>query len=201
MSSHIERPTLPSIYELGLVPTLPDMTKLSLHDTEMTDARLLHHQRRTSASSASTLTSGMSSRSPSPTLYDEPTSRSDTKPKGSAKKLSPTPRTPSPSPPIANIPYALAPCPFDEADAVLLFPPPNENQGGKKGIMMLTGETMRQLRQPERRLARGARMQPYKFVRDTRRRSITPNDKTYDKLAARVVPGRGTCVPSQVYPQ
>ncbi|KAL1742286.1 hypothetical protein HDZ31DRAFT_43591 [Schizophyllum fasciatum] len=187
MPARTSRPTLPSIHELGLPPFLPDMASLSLNDVDMSDAT--SHRRRTSTSSTSTLTS--SSRSPSPTLYDEPTSRTDAKSPG--KRRSPAPRTPSPmsaaatAPPPAALPYALAPCPLSEADAVLLFPPHDKAQGPSRGIMMLTGESVRQLRHPERRIARGARLQPYKIVRDARRRSLADT--------------QGTCVPALVCPQ
>ncbi|KAI5825913.1 hypothetical protein K523DRAFT_282087 [Schizophyllum commune Tattone D] len=197
MPGRTSRPTLPSLHELGLVPPfLPDMSRLSLHDVEMTDEPPSHqHQRRTSTSSTSTLAS-TSSRSPSPTLYDDSTSRPALKAHGKPCKRSHAPRTPSPmsqpTPPVAALPYALAPCSLSEADAVLLFPPHDKSQGPSKGIMMLTGESVRQLRHPERRIARGARLQPYKIVRDTRRRSFSPTD---------AMPAQGTCVPAHVCSQ
>lgn len=81
------------------------------------------------------------------------------------------------SPPTSNVDsrYRLVRSTFENADAVLIVPPPSAPfvpplssiaRAPKGQGLLLVGEAMHQhLRHPQRNLAKGARMHPYRIVR------------------------------------
>ncbi|KAK7060997.1 hypothetical protein VNI00_000732 [Paramarasmius palmivorus] len=155
-----ERPTLPSLHTLDL-PTLPSSTRpssiylpvpspydsgrQSLHAHAPHYApRQLHRQRQLSTSTTTT------SRTPSPPLSDSDYfthSPSHSQSKQSGNNL------------------RLIPCSFDEADAVVVVPPPStcpEVEPSK--ALLLVGPALNHLRHPQRQIAKGARIHPYRFA-------------------------------------
>ena len=116
-----------------------------------------HHGRQVSTSSSHTSASCTISPSPSPSLSDADTEINQ-------------------SNPHTNTKFRLVPCPLDIADAVILVPSPNSyypipnlpnyvpRTGHGQGLL-LVGPALQQIRQPQRQLAKGARIHPYRVVR------------------------------------
>ncbi|KAF7316266.1 hypothetical protein MIND_00145300 [Mycena indigotica] len=80
--------------------------------------------------------------------------------------MSSSTRTPSPSPSDASTQSSptkltLVPCAFEEAEAVIVLPPTTKPGKG----FLLTGQSLAQLRLPQRQLAKEVRdrMHPYRF--------------------------------------
>lgn len=179
MTQGSERPTLPSIHTLELPlltrSTLPNVqyapeinavsaysasdTLQSAHDffsCVQRPVRLniptnkMNHDRRVSTSSSAT----SSSRSCSPTSPQDSFSS----------------RLPSTLP--SN--FRLIPCEMENAEAVILFPPPGaqdanvcnySTRNGKGGGILLVGPALHKIcRNPQRPLAKGARVHPYRVA-------------------------------------
>ncbi|KAJ7100089.1 hypothetical protein B0H15DRAFT_796783 [Mycena belliarum] len=131
-----ERPTLPSLHTLNLLPP-------SYHRRASTYDSLCqtpHTFRRASTAS--------SSRTPSPTPSDASSNLSG----GSSPSSAVSPK------------LTLVPSAFDEADAVLVVPPPGHGAAGSKPLL-LTGAALAHLRHPQRQIAKGTRLHPYRFAR------------------------------------
>jgi len=165
------RPTLPSLRSLDLpTPSLREkMELLRFNDTHdsyecSTPTRFQPRNRQTSISSSVTATSRSSSMSPPPSDFSAPSS-------GLIKTSSPTP--------VDAPRYRLVRSTFENADAVLIVPPPTApfvpplsssatpaNNFQKGQGLLLVGSAMRHhLRYPQRNIARGARIHPYRIVR------------------------------------
>jgi len=125
-----------------------------------------YHGRRFSTSSSRTNNSRNTS--PSPSLYSDSDS-TPTEAWGSSTKL------------------RLEPCPLEEASAVIFVPPeahplhPQTNwfshQTKGKGLF-LVGPALLQVRHPQRPLAKGARLHPYKIVHGSRTKSSTSSRRS-----------------------
>ncbi|KAF8190456.1 hypothetical protein BJ912DRAFT_965156 [Pholiota molesta] len=158
MTNGSERPTLPSIHTLEL-PLLTRSTLSNVQYAPEINARpirfnvptnKMNHDRRVSTSSSAT----SSSRSSSPT----------SPPDGFSSRL------PSTLPPN----FRLVPCEMENAEAVILFPPPGaqdanvsnySTHNGKGGGILLVGPALHKIcRNPQRPLAKGARVHPYRVA-------------------------------------
>ncbi|KAH7913297.1 hypothetical protein BJ138DRAFT_1178154 [Hygrophoropsis aurantiaca] len=172
------RPTLPPLHTLGL-PIGKAGTRLP-HIDELYDAYDLNHQ--TSHSHIS---------------HKYPQSRQTRKVSISSSTSS---RTPSPTPSISplratrpNLPHPtliqkatkirLVPTTLEDADAIVFVPPQTASLPGASATtpvsqnqqpLLLVGPALAHLRHPQRQLAKGARIHPYRIVRgpaDSRRAS------------------------------
>ncbi|KAI6116198.1 hypothetical protein EDD16DRAFT_554826 [Pisolithus croceorrhizus] len=77
----------------------------------------------------------------------------------------------------------LVPATLENADAVVVIPPPlPASQGRQPQPLLLMGPALQRFRQPNRRLAKGARVHPYQIVRGVtephghRRPPMTPTN-------------------------
>ncbi|ESK96484.1 hypothetical protein Moror_6992 [Moniliophthora roreri MCA 2997] len=154
-----ERPTLPSLHTLDL-PTLTSDAKprvylptpsaydfgrqsMHAHAAHYTHVPRLQRQRQLSTSTTTT------SRTPSPPLSESeylipPAPQSESKRTG------------------ANV--RLIPCSFEEADAVVVVPPPSTCPDIEPSkALLLVGPALNHLRHPQRQIAKGARIRPYRF--------------------------------------
>ncbi|KAF9528367.1 hypothetical protein CPB83DRAFT_854488 [Crepidotus variabilis] len=113
------------------------------------------HGRNVSSSSSCTVVS----RNPSPTPSSDSESDSSSDAESSTK-------------------FRLVPCPLEEADAAILVPPQDTplaprstnyvaRNGKGKGVL-LVGPALEHVRHPQRPLAKGARLHPYRIVRGSR---------------------------------
>jgi len=189
------RPTLPPIHTLNLPllsrpkhthvkyqhhDNLVRLCYLLSHRSDLSNAFLFppqrcsplnashdhHHGRQVSTSSSQTSASCAVSPSPSPSDADSEMNHSNS----TGTKL------------------RLVPCPLEMADAVILVPPPDDahhipnlpnyvpRSGHGQGLL-LVGPALQHVRQPQRQLAKGARIHPYRVVRgentqNSRRSSI-----------------------------
>ncbi|KAJ7629355.1 hypothetical protein DFH06DRAFT_1480356 [Mycena polygramma] len=101
----------------------------------------------------STSTTSSTSRTPSPTPSDASFRTS------SSSSSSPT----SPS----NSKLTLVPSSFADADAIVVIPPPGTPHvpGTRPGQgLLLTGPALQLLRRPQRQIAKGTRLHPYRFA-------------------------------------
>ncbi|KAF5379078.1 hypothetical protein D9615_005971 [Tricholomella constricta] len=185
-----ERPTLPPLHSLGL-PNPSAGTTNALHELSYDNPSCPHlhipqwrHARQVSSSSSTT------SRSTSPTLFDSSSSRASspsTDPESSAPStpvLSISPlssRVPSTaSPNMPPLRFRLEPCTLDEAQAIVLIPPPSAPfvpststpaPQKKQQALLLLGPSM-QYRNPQRQLAKGARIHPYRIAPSQRKDAV-----------------------------
>lgn len=124
---------------------------------------LNHHGRQVSTSSSHTSASRTISPSPSPSPSDAVSEINH-------------------SNPHTNTKFRLVPCPLEVADAVILVPAPNAypipnspnyvpRTGHGRGLL-LVGPALQQIRQPQRQLAKGARIHPYRVVRGENKTQI-----------------------------
>ncbi|KIJ62141.1 hypothetical protein HYDPIDRAFT_114997 [Hydnomerulius pinastri MD-312] len=165
------RPTLPPLHTLDLprgnvqlprIHELYDLDDLSRQTAHLHIPSSLSYgrQRRQLSISSST-----TSRTPSPSPTCEPT-----------PCLRPSTNTPaSASYPAQKI--RLVPTTFENADAVVLISPPKAPHMTQPQPLLLVGPALQRLRQPQRQLAKGARLHPYRIVRgssDSRRPSTMP---------------------------
>ncbi|KAL0580494.1 hypothetical protein V5O48_001564 [Marasmius crinis-equi] len=171
------RPTLPSLHTLDL-PTLsttkPHLSGLpyALHDhgrpSRTIHAPYAHHQRPRQFSASS-------SRTPSPTLSDS--GDRDTSFVRASTSALPTPSLPQAK--QSNL--RLVPCSsLEDADAVVFVPPRSlQGQNEQSSALLLVGPALNDLRHPQRKIAKGARIHPYKFARrsDTLRTPAGPSDR------------------------
>jgi len=154
-----ERPTLPSIHALNLpLFSRPKHTQLKYQNYEhnmgcspLNAPNDYHHSRQVSTSSSHMSVSRTISPSPSPNSDADSQSNPDT-----GTKL------------------RLVPCPLETADAVILIPPPEDihhntpnyvSRSGHGQGLLLFGPALHHVRQPQRQLAKGARIHPYRVVR------------------------------------
>ncbi|TFK34434.1 hypothetical protein BDQ12DRAFT_738181 [Crucibulum laeve] len=158
-ASTSERPTLPPIHSLDL--PLLSRKPHTLHNdhNERQSCPPLEIPRYPRARQCSTSSSNTSvSRSPSPCLSST-----------SSSHLPPS------IPPIKHGKFTLVPCDLASANAVVLIPPPNTpfiptpghpspSQAKRGQALLLVGSALQHFRHPERPLAKGARMQPYRMV-------------------------------------
>ncbi|KAJ7774474.1 hypothetical protein DFH07DRAFT_1056886 [Mycena maculata] len=147
MSSHSssERPTLPSLHTLNLLP--PSYAQRpggsspydSYERPSCPRPNVAQHswpyKRRVSTSSST-------SRTPSPTPSDASSSASSSPTSPSKSKLT------------------LIPSSFADADAVVVVPPPN----GAGQSLLLMGPALEHLRHPQRQISKGTRLHPYRFA-------------------------------------
>ncbi|KAK0192714.1 hypothetical protein F5146DRAFT_1041169 [Armillaria mellea] len=155
----LQRPTLPSIRSLDLLPLCKEVdiadepSKYPLCPRVM--CQNYRMQRQASVSSTS-------SRTPS----------------------SPPSRHPSLTSP-SGIRFRLVPCTLDAADAVVVVPPPDapyipplsalQTSAGHappSQALFLVGPALQQFRQPYRPLSKGARVHPYRILRNGPGRSV-----------------------------
>ncbi|KAJ6584567.1 hypothetical protein B0H19DRAFT_1249530 [Mycena capillaripes] len=160
-SSSSERPTLPPLHTLNLLPApcAQHRKRGSPYDSyERTCPRLNVPQHSWPyARRVSTSTSSSTSRTPSP-------SPSDT---SSRTSSSSSPTSPS------KQKLTLVPSSFEDAEAIVVIPPPGAAHGrGQSQSLLLTGLALEHLRHPQRPLAKGTRLHPYRFARTSRRTSI-----------------------------
>ncbi|KAG5646350.1 hypothetical protein DXG03_003673 [Asterophora parasitica] len=186
-----ERPTLPPLASLGLpnpsTGTTNDSHDFSYDNTSCPRLHIPNWRRARQMSSSSSITS----RSTSPTLFDDASSsRSSTPPTDteftpSTPVLSITPLSPPHNPchssaPMAPFRFRLEPCTLDEAQAIVLIPPPSASfvpstitscpaPQQKQQALLLLGPSMQYFRNPQRQLAKGARMHPYRIAPSQRK--------------------------------
>ncbi|KAK0220167.1 hypothetical protein IW262DRAFT_1494313 [Armillaria fumosa] len=161
----LQRTTLPSIRSLDLLPLCKEVDITDEPSKFSSCPRIIYQnhgiQRQASISSTS-------SRTPSP----------------------PPSRHPSLIFP-SEIRFRLVPCPLDAADAVVVVPPPNapyippvfalQTSAGHalpSQALFLVGSALQQFRQPHRPLAKGARVHPYRILRneDVGQRPLVSSD-------------------------
>ncbi|KAJ7666016.1 hypothetical protein DFH06DRAFT_1185652, partial [Mycena polygramma] len=100
----------------------------------------------------STSTSSSTARTPSPTPSDASSRTSSS--------LSSSPTSP-------NSKLTLVPSSFADADAIVVIPPPGAPHvpGTRPGQgLLLTGHALELLRHPQRQIAKGTRLHPYRFA-------------------------------------
>ncbi|KAJ3505706.1 hypothetical protein NLJ89_g7274 [Agrocybe chaxingu] len=152
-----ERPTLPPLHTLNLLPRPSRANvKYEHHDNLRTVASQMPrtcHIRQVSSSSSHTNASRNAS--PSPSECDSDISPLET--------------------PSKQTKFRLVPCEFAAADAVILVPPPGTSyagagynyvprEGNPQGLL-LVGQALQHVRHPERHIAKGARIHPYRIAR------------------------------------
>ncbi|KAH0826670.1 hypothetical protein J3R83DRAFT_5058 [Lanmaoa asiatica] len=71
-----------------------------------------------------------------------------------------TPTTPFPTRKIRLVPTS-----FENADAVVLISPPSASNTPSPQPLLLVGPALQRLRHPQRQLAKGARLHPYRIAR------------------------------------
>jgi hypothetical protein len=171
MASCGERPTLPPLRSLRLpIPTLgqPTLPSIDEYFDAYNDHMPLNISRHCQ-NRHSTIPSMLapSPRTPSPTLSPLTT----VLPRATS---SPIPRISTPQK------WRLIPSSLDTADAVVLYPPPDTPSilgsnfpKTKDGALFLVGDALKHIRLARRRIAKGARIHPFKMVRKDggRRRS------------------------------
>ncbi|KAJ7871519.1 hypothetical protein B0H14DRAFT_2570843 [Mycena olivaceomarginata] len=148
-SSSSERPTLPPLHTLNLLPaSYAQRRGSSPYDSyERPCQRFNVPQHSWSRRRVSTSTSSSTSRTPSPTPSDA-SSTSSTSPSSSSK-------------------LKLVPSSFEDADAIIVIPPPGAPHvpGTRPGRgLLLTGPALEHLRHPQRQIAKGTRLHPYRFA-------------------------------------
>ncbi|KAK0480634.1 hypothetical protein IW261DRAFT_1473612 [Armillaria novae-zelandiae] len=149
----LQRITLPSIRSLDLLPLCKEVDITDEPSKYSSCPPVMHrkHRMQRQASISST-----SSRTPSP----------------------PLPRYPSLTFP-SGIRFRFVPCPLDAADAVVVVPPPDapyipplstlQTSAGHappSQALFLVGPALQQFRQLHRPLAKGARVHPYRILRN-----------------------------------
>ncbi|KAJ7108687.1 hypothetical protein C8R44DRAFT_743928 [Mycena epipterygia] len=157
-SSSSERPTLPPLHTLNLLPASyvrhcrGDSPYESYEHPSCPRLHVPQHSWSYNNRRVSTSSSSSTSRTPSP-------SPSAT----SSLGHSPSPTSPSKS----NSKFTLVPSSFEDADAVIVIPPPGAPHvpGAQLGQgLLLTGAALEHLRHPQRQIAKGTRLHPYRFV-------------------------------------
>lgn len=147
------RPTLPSLHTLDLPTLSPTRPGSSTMPYALYDNGRHSQPHRPRARQFST----SSSRTPSPPLSD--TTNKET------PLMTPTAATfPHMLPQSKRLDLRLIPCTsIDDADAVVLVPPRSLTEQNQ--ALLLVGPALNQLRHPQRQIAKGARIHPYKFAR------------------------------------
>ncbi|PBK67435.1 hypothetical protein ARMSODRAFT_1085969 [Armillaria solidipes] len=161
----LQRPTLPSIRSLDLLPLCKEVDITDESPKYPSCPRVMYQNRRMQRQAS---ISSTSSRTPSP----------------------PPSRHPSLTFPTGTR-FRLVPCPLDAADAVVVVPPPDapyipplsalQTSAGHappSQALFLVGPALQQFRQPHRPLAKGARVHPYRILRngEVSRRPLTSSD-------------------------
>ncbi|KAK0458809.1 uncharacterized protein EV420DRAFT_1540666 [Desarmillaria tabescens] len=145
LSMPSQRPTLPSIHSLDLLPLCKEVDTSNKPLNYLSCPRAVHQNRRLHRQAS--ISSSTSSRTPSPSSS----------------------RYPSLTFP-AGIRLRLVPCPLDAADAVVVVPPPDAPYipplSSLQTPLFLVGPALQQFRQPHRPLAKGARVHPYRILRN-----------------------------------
>ncbi|KAF8184985.1 hypothetical protein K438DRAFT_1974187 [Mycena galopus ATCC 62051] len=143
-SSSSERPTLPSLHTLNLLPPSYAQRRGGSPDEsyEQPCPRLYIPQHSWSRRRVSTSTSSSTSRTPSPT----PSGAS------SCSSASSTLSSTSPSK------LTLIPSSFEDAQAIVLVTGTGTGQS-----LLLTGRALEHFRHPQRQIAKGTRLHPYRF--------------------------------------
>ncbi|KAK0452342.1 hypothetical protein EV421DRAFT_2030948 [Armillaria borealis] len=161
----LQRPTLPSIRSLDLLPLCKEVDITDESPKYPSCPRIMYQNRRMQRQAS---ISSTSSRTPSP----------------------PPSRHPSLTFPTGTR-FRLVPCPLDAADAVVVVPPPDapyipplsalQTSAGHappSQALFLVGPALQQFRQPHRPLAKGARVHPYRVLRngEVSRRPLASSD-------------------------
>ncbi|KAF7338609.1 hypothetical protein MVEN_02087200 [Mycena venus] len=157
MSSHSERPTLPPLHTLNLLPAsyAKRLGGSPYASYERPCQRLNVPQHSWSRRRVSTSTSSTTSRSPSPTPSD-------------ASSRTSASSTSSPTSPLKSSKLTLVPSSFEDAEAIVVIPPPDAPHvpGTRPGQgLLLMGPALEHVRHPQRRIAKGTRLHPYRFAR------------------------------------
>ncbi|GLB42288.1 hypothetical protein LshimejAT787_1103030 [Lyophyllum shimeji] len=189
-----QRPTLPPLHTLGLPNPSVRMTdaphELSYDDLSCPRLHIpqWRHARQVSASSS------MTSRSPSPPIFDSSSSCASSPPTEPEDELPTTPVL-SISPLSSRLPHStslhnttplrfrLEPCTLDEAQAIVLIPPPSApfvpstsnptpTPQQKQQALLLIGPSLQYFRHPQRQLAKGARIHPYRIAPSRRKDGV-----------------------------
>ncbi|KAJ7269661.1 hypothetical protein C8J57DRAFT_318099 [Mycena rebaudengoi] len=175
MSSYSERPTLPPLHTLDLPTPYLHRRQGSPYDSpERPSCPRLNVPRHSWSHNRRVSTSSSTSRTPSPTPSDASTSSS----------------TMSHCSPSSPSKMRLVPSSFADANAILVIPPPEtpyipditsacrsplESARAGQGLLLF-GSAMEHLRHPQRQLAKGARLHPYRIMRvgeGSRRTSVS----------------------------
>ncbi|KAJ7164728.1 hypothetical protein C8R43DRAFT_239059 [Mycena crocata] len=166
-SSASERPTLPPLHTLNLLPKSFNQQGRgrSTYDSYESPScpRLNVPQRSWPYDRRVSMTSS-TSRTPSPTPSDASSSASSSPTSPSKSKLT------------------LIPSSFEDAEAIIVIPPPGAPQipgmSSVRGVhskpgqgLLLTGPALELLRHPQRQIAKGTRLHPYRFAGDASRRA------------------------------
>ncbi|KAF9225745.1 hypothetical protein BS17DRAFT_777620 [Gyrodon lividus] len=156
--SALVRPTLPPLHTLDLprgniqlprIHELYDLDELSRQTSHLHIPPSPYGRQRRQVSISSSTTS----RTPSPTPSCVP-----------APCLRPSTNTPaSASYPTQKL--RLVPTTFENADAVVLISPPSASHVSPPQPLLLVGPALQRLRHPQRQLAKGARLHPYRIIR------------------------------------
>ncbi|KAK7023861.1 hypothetical protein R3P38DRAFT_3270138 [Favolaschia claudopus] len=164
MFSHTssERPTLPPLHTLNLLPSsYSQRYRLPSDIYENSCSRRDVFQHSASHRRVSTCTSSSTSRTPSPTPSDASSATS-------ASSTSSTPTSPSKTQKLTLVPSSL-----EDAEAVVVISSPDDPHAPSARPLLLLGPALEQLRHPQRSVAKGTRLHPYRFA--GRRPSSVPS--------------------------
>ncbi|KAF5368530.1 hypothetical protein D9758_002438 [Tetrapyrgos nigripes] len=164
-SSRENRPTLPPLHTLAL-PGIHHFD--AMHDSNSQRYSRPRSGRPQPFQRQYSISSSTSSRTPSPTP-------SDSSSESSSSSMPYTPLTPA-SACASRSKMRLIPSTLEEADAVVVVPPQSvydesnpasllDANANKSKALLLVGPALRHLRHPQRQIAKGARIHPYKIER------------------------------------
>ncbi|KAH8827971.1 hypothetical protein DL96DRAFT_1601097 [Flagelloscypha sp. PMI_526] len=181
-----ERPTLPSLHTLGLpapaarrtihenMDELNDIPSGIMNDYFTPKLPSYQHRARQASTSSRRSSQTGSSRSPSPqSAFTYPVSVSPPLP-ALPHAFSPYP---SPPPPVSSTSTTMdrvrfVPSTIEEAQAMIIITPAGASDAQGRAVLVV-GQTVEQIRnQPERSIAKGARVHPYRMVRTSYRRPV-----------------------------
>ncbi|KAJ7461744.1 hypothetical protein B0H11DRAFT_2285739 [Mycena galericulata] len=149
--SSSERPTLPSLHTLNLLPPACAQRPRggSPYDSyDRPSCPPLNVPQHSWPYNRRVSTSSSTSRTPSPTPSDT-----------SLSSASSSPTSPSKSK------LTLIPSSFEDAEAVIVIPPPGAPASGPQtASLLLMGPALEHLRHPQRQIAKGTRLHPYRFA-------------------------------------
>ncbi|KAG6841497.1 hypothetical protein C0991_010355 [Blastosporella zonata] len=181
-----ERPIFPPLHSLGLLNPSSGANDYLDESYDNATCPRLHIPQWRHSRQVSTATS----RSSSPTLFEiSSTSRLSSPATDDGMLVPPTPvlsisplssraptfNAPPNAPPLR---FRLEPCSLGEAQAVLLVPPPSApfipsssmpTPQQKQQALLLLGSSLEYFRQPQRQLAKGARVHPYRITPSQRK--------------------------------
>lgn len=159
--------SLPSTLSISLAVIFPACTTWTISAVGYFDHSTTHSQ---------LLTRPFQNAQPTCHQYNPPSTAFPQTPAPLAPCLRPRTNTPGGTPtptPFLTRKIRLVPTSFENADAVVLVLPPSAPNAPPPQPFLLVGPALARLRQPQRKLAKGSRIHPYRIVRPSDRRPPT----------------------------